>query len=92
MKKMLVLMLVTLGFGAKGQAVFTADYASQADVNVFVVDYESLRQTSRSLKCRMLPKPRETMASGFGFPTPHKPKKSSSLWTTRLKPTSRSFL
>jgi len=41
MKKMLVLMLVSLKLGAKGQAVFTADYASQADVNVFVVDYES---------------------------------------------------
>ena len=41
MKKLLVFMLMFLGFGAESQTVFTADYASQADVKVFVVDYES---------------------------------------------------
>lgn len=41
MKKTVALMLLAFGFGAKGQAVFTAEYTSQADVNVFVVDYES---------------------------------------------------
>ena len=91
MKKMLVLMLVSLSLGAKGQAVFTADYASQADVNVFVVDYES-QADLKVFKVAYASQAKGNEGKWFWVPYASQAQKSSSLWTMRRKPTSRSFL
>jgi len=91
MKKTVALMLLAFGFGAKGQAVFTADYASQADVNVFVVDYES-QADLKVFKVAYASQAKGNDGKWFWVPYASQAQKKSSSWTMRRKPTSRSFL